>query len=250
MPAVLEQPLAERLCAFAGGRVLLAFDFDGTLAPIVAHPEAAALRDETRALLSQLVRRYPVAIITGRALDDVTRRLDGVPIAAIIGNHGIEPSSHMETSAAAVAAWLPVLTSALDGLPGVVVENKRHSISVHYRHAPSPERAHEAIRSALGTLPADARVMEGLRVVNVVHAAAPTKGDALLDLRLSLGTDATLYVGDDITDEDAFAAQDPERCIGVRIGTAESRARFHLRSQSEVDVLLAALIACRPDGTS
>jgi trehalose 6-phosphate phosphatase len=78
--------LARHLAA----NVALVFDFDGTLAPIVSDPEAAAMRAETRTLLRALSCRFPCAVISGRARDDVAPRLAGTGIACVVGNHGAE----------------------------------------------------------------------------------------------------------------------------------------------------------------
>jgi trehalose 6-phosphate phosphatase len=236
-----------RLRRFAAGRVLLAFDFDGTLAPIVDDRADARARPATLALLAELVRRYPVAVISGRTVADVRERLGGVAVAAIVGNHGIEPSAAMPDAARDVAAWTPLLRAALAAEPGVVVEDKRFSLAVHYRGATDRARSRAAIHAAAALLPSSPRVADGHSVVSLVPAYAPTKGDALRALQGSLGADATLFVGDDVTDEDAFAAQDGVESLGVRVGRlAGSAAPYFIRSQSEIELLLERLIASRP----
>lgn len=248
MTAILDDRGVARLREFTRGHILLAFDFDGTLAPIVAHPPDAQVRRETCELLHEVVRRYPVAVISGRSVEDVENRLRGVHVGAIVGNHGIEPSSFMQEAADEVARWAPQLTAALGEQPGIVIENKQHSLSVHYRQAPSQGEARAAIHDAVTRLPGDVRLMEGIKVVNVVPACAPTKGDALLRLKAQFGVEGALFVGDDVTDEDAFAVQDPERCIGIRIGAEqETRAHYRIPTQGEIDRLLAILLDCRPD---
>jgi len=76
---------------FARSRMVLALDFDGTLAPIVADPERAAMRLSTRRLLRQVARAYPCVVISGRARADVLRRVRGLGVLEVIGNHGSEP---------------------------------------------------------------------------------------------------------------------------------------------------------------
>src|SRR6478672_9112210 len=92
-----------RLDAFARPGLLRAFDFDGTLAPIVADPDAAGLPAGTAPLLNELLMLAPVAIITGRSLDDIRRRVGFTP-DLLIGNHGIEGLPGWETAAQAHAA--------------------------------------------------------------------------------------------------------------------------------------------------
>lgn len=246
MQNILAREHVWRIARLAQHRALLAFDFDGTLAPIVDQPDAAGISQTTADLLQAVSCRYPVAIITGRAVDDVRVRLHGVKVAAIVGNHGIEPSNWMEDAAHAVASWAPTVAEGVAGIEGVRVENKRHSLAVHYRHARSQSGAYRAIREAVERLPADARVMDGHKVVNVVPAGAPTKGDALLHVAAQSSLDAILFAGDDVTDEDAFAVLQSGDSLGVRICPSEqSRAAWYIPSQADIDALLAELLRAR-----
>ncbi|MEO7966394.1 MAG: trehalose-phosphatase, partial [Gemmatimonadaceae bacterium] len=163
------------------------------------------------------------------------------------GNHGIEPSYWMAEAAAAVASWAPAVAEGVAGMEGVRVENKRHSLAVHYRHAPSQSGAYRAIRDAVDRLPADARIMDGHKVVNVVPAGAPNKGDALKQVAAEASLDAILFVGDDVTDEDAFAVLTRGDSLGVRVcPSATSHAEWYIPSQPDIDRLLSALVQARP----
>jgi trehalose 6-phosphate phosphatase len=234
------------LAAFAGGRLLVAFDFDGTLAPIVPVPARARMRAGTRRLLADAARRYPVAVVSGRALPDVADRLRGVPLRVVFGNHGLEHDAARATPSRRVARWVASLRAALGGWPGVVVEDKGHSVAVHYRGAPDRARARRAIEQAAGTL-RGARVLGGLEAVNVLPGRTVHKGTALRRAMTICRCERAIYVGDEHTDEDAFAALGPDRLLGVRVGASRgTHARFHLRSQAEVDDLLRALIRLRP----
>lgn len=235
---------------FAATHALLAFDFDGTLAPIVDDPDAARPRARTRRLLAALAERFPVAIISGRAADDVRARL-GVEVAEVVGNHGIEPSGMMARAARETARIRPVLADRLAALPGVSLEDKRHSLSVHYRAARDHARARDAIHRAAAALPAAVRLVDGHCVVNVLPAGVPHKGDALRRLRDRLRVEATLFAGDDLTDEDAFAAQDRPGSLGVRVGRDRaSRAAWYLAGQRDIDTLLERLLEARAGGAA
>ena len=241
---LLTEPHRWDVTRVAAPGALLAFDFDGTLAPIVASPPDAAMRETTRVRLTELARRRQVAIITGRALADIEPRLRGVPTSAIVGNHGSEPSPYMAAARESVAAWLPVLHAAVGHLSGLVIENKGASLAVHYRHASSPEAARAAIAAAVRRLGDGVRHMEGIEVVNLVPVGAPTKGDALARLRAECGASAVFYIGDEETDEDAFAVLDDDTSLAVRVGASDtSRARYFVPSQSDVDALLDLLLA-------
>ena len=246
MENILDPAHVGRLHTLAQRRSLLAFDFDGTLSPIVDQPDAAGISDTTADLLGQLTRYYPVAIISGRAVDDVTSRLHGVRVAAIVGNHGIEPSHWMAEAAEAVASWAPTMAEGVAGIEGVRVENKRHSLAVHYRHARSQSGAYRAIREAADRLPPDARIMDGHKVVNVVPVGAPNKGDAVRHVARASSLDATLFVGDDVTDEDAFAVLNSGDSLGIRVCPSEqSRAQWYIPSQPDIDRLLGELVKAR-----
>jgi trehalose 6-phosphate phosphatase len=202
------------------------------------------MRPATGERLRRLAERRRVAIITGRAVADITPRLDGIPLAALVGNHGLEPSEAMRGARETVARWVPELRARIGGMAGVVLEDKGGSLALHYRQAAAPREAQAAIVAAVGALGAGVRLMEGLAVVNVIPAGAPTKGDALLRLCREFEAQAVLYVGDEETDEDAFAVLDDAVSLGVRVGRSDrSRAPYYVQGQGEVDVLLDVLLA-------
>ncbi|HVQ24356.1 MAG TPA: trehalose-phosphatase, partial [Planctomycetota bacterium] len=126
----------EGRAALAGCRergALLAFDFDGTLAPIVADPALAALRPSTRRLLARLARRSTCVVLSGRAVDDVAARLAGVGIAHVVGNHGaafaLSPAQRA-SARARVLRWRAELERRLDGRPGLALEDNGVSLAV------------------------------------------------------------------------------------------------------------------------
>ena len=245
MGALLNREHREVLQQFAWSKVLLAFDYDGTLAPIVSDPRRAVLRKSTRELLSQVAERYPTVVISGRSHADVRKRVSGLGVAGVIGNHGLEPWAAADRYHRAVKRWMPKLHRALGDVPGVQVENKHYSVALHYRHAKNKRTAREAILDAVATL-GPARVMGGKQVVNVLPIGAPHKGAALERERDRLGCDTAIYVGDDETDEDVFTLHQPKRLLSVRVGqSARSLALHHLGTQRDIDRLLKALIKYR-----
>ncbi|HEX6883255.1 MAG TPA: trehalose-phosphatase, partial [Planctomycetota bacterium] len=245
MKRILAPAQRELLTRLAWSNALLAFDFDGTLAPIVSDPARAALRPATRRLLLRVARLYPCVIISGRALADVARRVDGLPVRAVIGNHGLEPWSASPELLRTVARWRTRLAPALAELRGVELEDKTYSLALHYRRARAKARARQILAGLAGTLPR-ARIIGGKDVVNVVPEGAPHKGAALLRERKRLGCDLALFLGDDDTDEDVFALDQPGRLLSVRVGQSRrSLAPYFLRDQAEVDGLLARLVELR-----
>jgi trehalose 6-phosphate phosphatase len=221
MQHILSRRSRSTLEELARQRLLVAFDYDGTLAPIVSDPERSAMRPETRALLEQLARLYPCVVISGRTEDDVRRRLRGTGVRQVIGNNGLLPWSGLRPLLARVQRWLPALEAALSGYRGVAIENKRISIAVHYRRARDKRRARSAILRATMLLYRP-RIVEGKDVVHLLPEGAPLKGTALRRARMLLRCETALYVGDDETDEDVFALDEPGSVLAVRVGPRKS----------------------------
>jgi trehalose 6-phosphate phosphatase len=221
---------------------VLGFDFDGTLAPLTEHPTRSALRPTTRKLLTRLTRLYRVVVISGRSRADLEPRFAGVPVAGIAGNHGIEPFGQTREVERLVEGWRRTLANDLSHLPGVMVEDKRYSLTVDYRHAPDMEATEAAIHRAARALPR-VRLLGGRHAdFNLAPAGAPNKGTALRRFVSRFRRHAALFVGDDRTDEDAFAVNHV-RLLGVRIGRRRSSAaRYFLREQREIDRLLAMIL--------
>lgn len=226
---------------------LLAFDFDGTLAPIVSRPEDARLSLAVTRRLERLAARLPVAIVTGRAVDDVRARIDFEP-AFIVGNHGAEdPAQHAAAdhsrAFAAVRARLAQHAGELAGA-GVAVEDKNHSIALHYRLARNRRQALALIERMLGDGDAGLKVYGGKLVVNVVASDAPDKAQAVASLVQRCGVDAAVYVGDDINDEPVFARREPS-WLTIRVGRdfPGSQARYFLDNAGEVATMLDRMLA-------
>jgi trehalose 6-phosphate phosphatase len=231
------------LLQYAWSDVLLAFDYDGTLAPIVRDPTRARMRASTRRLLQRLARRFPCAVISGRARDDALLWLDGVHLVSVVGNHGLEPWQRPTSFEHEVARWRDRLAPLLAPYRGVELEDKHVSLAVHYRRSREKRRALAAIHEAVATLGA-VRVVGGKQVVNVLPEGAPHKGLALERLRSEQGCDTALYIGDDETDEDVFGLDQPGRLLSIRVGARRgSQASYYLRDQREVDTVLALLLA-------
>lgn len=234
------RPMLDR---FARSNGLFAFDFDGTLARIVPDPGAAAMRASTRALLAALAERHPCVVISGRRRADVARRVRGLGVAEVIGNHGIEPWLAGARMRRAVRRWTPVLVDRLARVPGVRIEDKRFSIAVHYRLAGERAHARAAIRTAAAAI-GPVRVVAGKQVLNLLPAEAPNKGMAFKQALARFRCRTAVYVGDDTTDEDVFALGQPSRLLMIRVGrTRDSLAPYFIHRQREVDDLLRRLLA-------
>jgi trehalose 6-phosphate phosphatase len=228
---------------FAWSRMLLGLDFDGTLAPIMLAPEAVTLGSRMRRLVAEVAALYPTAVISGRARKDVAARLRGLPLYEIVGNHGIEPRAKKPgpVRTAQVARWINRLHRDLDGCKGVSIEDKGLSVAIHYRRSRQKKRALAAIATSVAGL-GPLRALGGKQVVNLLPEGAPHKGLALLALLARAGCDTALYLGDDDTDEDVFALDQPGRLLTVRVGrNVRSRASYYVRHRGEVEILLRTL---------
>ena len=234
------------LATFAARRALLTFDVDGTLAPIVARPEDAGIPPALREALVELAALAPVAILTGRAVADARRMLGFAP-RYVLGNHGVEGLPGFEargsTLAAVCAAWHAALGAAQPSLAdaGVHLEDKRYSLSLHYRHAPDAQLAQALIARHVAALVPPAHVVGGKCVVNVLPPGALTKGDALTALLAHEGLDAAIYAGDDATDEHVFDLP-RERVLGIRVGhLPQSNAALYVDHPGEMLPLVRLL---------
>ena len=242
-------------------------DVDGTLAPIVPRPEQARVPIETREVLESLTRLpgVTVALVSGRAADD-TMRIAGIAGAWVVGNHGFEvrsPDGRTIANAQAVpfeariAKAASDLTHAARGIDGVIVENKRWTLSLHYRlvnQAAVPKLLADArvIGAAAGL-----RITQGKKIVELRPPVEVDKGSAVLDLAERFGavepTASVMFAGDDRTDEDAFRALRGRfpHAVTVRIlahGDEEGEttdAEFQLNAPADLVRLLEWIAARR-----
>lgn len=228
-------------------RPLLAFDFDGTLAPIVARPGDARLSKGVSTRLAALAAQLPVAIVTGRRIDDVRGRLGFEP-HFIVGNHGAEedssgaadePFEALSRLQVRLLDQVPALTAA-----GVTVEDKGHSLALHYRLSRAREKALQLITELLAGHDQSLKVFGGKLVVNVVRQSAPDKAEAVRALLLRSGAACAIFAGDDVNDEPVFAAAS-EDWLTIRVGRddPQSKAQFFLDSPGEMAMLFDRMVS-------
>jgi len=210
------------------GRAAILLDIDGTLAPIVARPEDAAVPDETRDVLRELVDRYGlVGAVSGRQGTDAID-LISVPGVSVVGNHGLELAEEAE-------AWRGRLRVFRDGVSWPV-EDKGLALAYHYRLHPD----HDAARAEL-EVTADRARAEGFRsrfgrmVLEVLPPLDVNKGSAVRALLARAGLARALFAGDDTTDLDAFHAID-ELEVGVKVAVDSAEAPPALRAGADIVV--------------
>jgi len=240
------------LATVIAARPLLAFDYDGTLAPIVERPEDARVAHAIEDRLERLAQRLPVAIVSGRRVDDIRARLAFAP-HYVIGNHGAEDPAATGFAPSALDGMRTRLSAQAGALValGVGVEDKIYSIALHYRLATDHAAAYRLVTALVDDLPTGLQAYGGKMVMNVVLAAAPNKADAVASLVARSGARSAVFAGDDLNDEPVFAAAAPE-WLTIRIGRAEtpSQARFYLESPDEVAVLLDRMLILLGDPDS
>lgn len=259
MSSDLDPALIDAVSRFAGlPRVLVALDFDGTLAPEVDIPdEARALPEAHEALLAlAALPDTTVALVSGRSLESlahVGQLPDDVPL---IGSHGLEvrlaPDDVRPAATpgdrARVTRLRAVVTPLVETVNGAWIEEKPAGFAVHTR---TVEQA--AARALIDTVREAAREADARMTVrdgkNLIEFSArdATKGDGLRALRDEIRPDAVLFAGDDVTDEDALAVLDPGD-VGIKVGDADTVARYRVASPAVMAAVLQVLVARRsPD---
>jgi trehalose 6-phosphate phosphatase len=203
------------------------------------------MRPETHTLLRTAAVLYPCAVISGRARADVAARLEGIPLVAVVGNHGAEAGfgpldRELRTR---VSEWEATLAPLLADIEGVELENKGFSLAFHHRRARSWSTARRRIRQLVSRLER-AIAFEGHAVVNVLPEEAPTKANAIRELCTRLALNTIVYVGDDRSDEEAFRCEAVS--VAIRIGLDPfSNAKYAVSDQADLDHLLRELVLAR-----
>ena len=214
--------------------------------PGVAHPEDAKVPAQIAADLKTLSRSWSVAVVTGRSVEDVRKKLDFTP-DYLFGNHGAERADqlaphHLYQKLNGCREFLSASTALLAARK-VRVEDKGLSLALHYRQSENPVATRAWLRELVRSVSENMVVTDGHMVINMVLAHAPDKGDAVQTILQESGTEYALLVGDDENDEAAFVNA-PEHAVTVRIGPPAvcSRARFSLSGQHQVSALLTLLV--------
>jgi trehalose 6-phosphate phosphatase len=237
------------------GRILLALDFDGTLTPIRPYPGDAVLAESVRTLLEKLSRlpHVDVMIASGRSIADA-RSLVGLPGVIYSGNHGLEISgkglTFDEPAARAATGRLENLARTIQerfaNEPGVLVENKGPTASVHYRNAPAERWDHIAavVRDTVSSQADLFVVLPGRRVWEIRPRVYWHKGSAVNWVASRLEDPdhrLVFFIGDDRTDEDAFASL-PEG-VTIKVGhEGPTQARYQLADPAAVELFLVWLL--------
>ncbi|HEX5143658.1 MAG TPA: trehalose-phosphatase [Mycobacterium sp.] len=241
-------------------------DYDGTLTPIVDRPQDAVISDSMRDAVRRLAERTTVCVVSGRdrPVIDQWMGIDGLVVA---GSHGFDIGGHRDGTVRhdAVTGIEDLLSTVTDRLnaevgsiAGAVIEPKRFSVAVHYRLVTPTQRPSvtAVVDTLLDEYPDQLKVTPGKMVYEIQPKVDWDKGKAVQYLRRALGVEGkefvALYLGDDITDEDAFTAlKESDNAPGIGVIVADLRdpeqadrataADFVLESTAEVQQFLNAL---------
>lgn len=251
LPAGL-MPALEQLAA--ADSLLVAVDFDGTLAPLVEHADDARPLAGSAAAVQALagLPRTFTALISGRALDSLRRAASPDPATLLIGSHGAEtwtgphaePLQLTPEQTSLLARAREAVAAVVDSHPATRLEDKPAGVVLHTRSAPQDVAAAavDAARHGLELL-AGVQITDGKQVLeaSVIHA---NKGEGLRALRAATGASAVLFAGDDVTDERGFEALQPGD-LGIKIGSGPTRAPFRVDSPEAFTAVLETLMELR-----
>ena len=230
-------------------------DFDGVLSDFAPTPDEALMSESLRRNLKSCAKRIPTAIISGRALADIKKKV-GLKNVSYSGNHGLEwqfgdkrfSAPQSPAVAAAVAEFKKILPAIFRRYPGTFLENKRLTLAVHYRKL-TPPRIFSFVREIMRVvrplaLSGGLFIEHNKKTIELRPKNSWNKGTVSLFLFKKLAgkkRSLPIYIGDSLTDEDAFLAL---KNIGltIRVGkNIKSVAMYYLRSRSEVDEFISRL---------
>lgn len=229
---------------FLTNDAVFGFDFDGTLAPLVDNRDMARMSPETERLLENFTKIAKVAIITGRGIKDIEYLMNVKP-HYLIGNHGSEGLLEGEESIKIInknssfQAYLLNTYSAQLAKHSIEIEDKKYSLSLHYRKSRDVQETEKFLSQIVRDL--DAVIIPGKFVLNILPHGTLNKGDAFTSIMYKEKVSSGFYIGDDVTDEDVFIIKDP-KILTVRVGESHSsQASYFIKDQSEINILLEHL---------
>jgi trehalose-phosphatase len=231
------------------------------LTPIVATPDLAVLSEEMRAAVKRLASRYKVSVVSGRATDDVRGKvqIDGIFYAGSHGFEIVDPQGNVEVNREAQEIRTVIdeahakLSKALKNVAGALVENVKYTISAHYRLVSEEDypKVELAVKNILEEYP-ELRKTDGKKVFEIRPRIDWDKGKAvnwiLNVLQFHPDKNCAIYIGDDVTDEDAFAALE-RKGVGILVAdpVRASKADYYIKDTRDVQKALDYLFRLRDD---
>jgi len=258
-PVKFFEHLDEVKSKFSQKDVFVFLDYDGTLTPIVATPDLAVLASDMHEVLQRLCSLYTVSIVSGRATDDVRGKVR-IKVIFYAGSHGFEivqPDGNVEVNQQAeeirgvIDEVYKKLQGRLNNVPGARVEHVKYTISTHYRLVSDEDffKVKDAVEETLSQY-SNLRITHGKKVFEIRPRINWDKGKAvewiLKVLNFNPQKNLAVYIGDDTTDEDAFAVLE-EKGFGILVaGPARpSKAKYLIDNTDEVKKILELLISLK-----
>jgi trehalose 6-phosphate phosphatase len=245
--ALLDVDAAVAAAALAPSPLLVAVDVDGTLSPLAPRADQAALVPGAADVLATLVARgVPVAVVSGRGLDDLRRQFPWPDGLRLIGSHGLEDSAQHAVVPTAeerqrLQAVRTLAERAAAAVPGAWVEQKVAGVAFHYRQAKPASKGSVASQRLAERLARLEKVWVRRGHLVLEASVRPgNKAEAVAWLRSEVGAAAVVFAGDDETDEDVFRAAAPSD-VTVRVGPGETAARYRAADPAEVIDLLGRI---------
>jgi len=236
--------------------IVFFLDYDGTLTPIVDRPELAVISDAMKNVVRKIADKFTTAIVSGRMREDV-ENLVGIKGLFYAGSHGFDilgrgismVQSKAKETMPIVNKVINQLKNEIGAIEGVIIEEKKFSVAVHYRLVKEQylSKISEAVQRIVGENSV-LRMMSGKKVYEILPAIDWNKGKAVRWIMQALGLtwedSSVIYIGDDTTDEDAFRAV-RSRGVGILVSSVprESSADFQLSSPDETRKLFEMLVA-------
>jgi trehalose 6-phosphate phosphatase len=226
-------------------RLLVASDFDGTLAEIVEDPDVATPLARSKSALEALAGMpgTTVAIISGRRRSELVERFDH-PAFVLIGEHGADHGDGAGSDSPALTEARLLVDELAQTAPRSMAEHKARSVGFHYRLVRDPAEVVDELRRRAGAIPG-LRLIEGKKIVELSDSAVD-KGAALIELRRQVTPDRVLFMGDDVTDETAFAVL-ASGDVGIHVGVGPTLAGVTVSDPSSLADLLDTLVALRSE---
>jgi trehalose 6-phosphate phosphatase len=238
-------------------RLLLALDFDGTLAPFVDVPRGARALPEAKAALDRLehLRDTWVAYVSGRPLSSLEVVTEADADALLIGSHGVEirfgrdgvSLDLTEDERRTLKRLGEALQALVDSIPDTKLETKPVGFGVHYRLV-AAERGPEVVaraREAAAAVSDALTIRDGKDIIEFSVRGA-NKGDGVERLREYTKATAVLFAGDDVTDEDGFAVLRPDQGdVGIKVGAGDTAAQYRVADERAIATLLTLLAQAR-----
>lgn len=233
---------------------LILLDYDGTLVNFKPTPREAVLPEEAIKVLHSLSRQpnTKLVLITGRSFEDIDQLMGKLPVD-IVADHGamIKENGEWKTRSGEIALWkqeiFPLFTKAETNCPGSFIEEKRFSLTWHYRNTKETTGynfSRELIRELQPVAKTfELKIVDGNKIIEVMPRDI-SKGNAAIHLLTKNSYDYVLSIGDDKTDEDMFEALSAnEICFTIKVGPGDTVAKYKLNNVSDVVTLLQNLSA-------